>query len=189
MPAIPVRRALIHPLTLVVLNITNIAPSNTQWLFDGVQCWVAPIGPTQTPVIGDIYTPLISPITIGNTLNGGTFAAPPPSYPPIEESRSNGIAAVNLISNELVTAAVGIADSSGAVLASAQYADLTAKIALNTITPTEQATYDELATKNAAANDVIVARDALIGWLNAQTDPATLAAFEASNPPPGFEWP
>jgi hypothetical protein len=107
----------------------------------------------------------------------------------LADSILNGIAAVNVLADEKVTAAVGIAGSSAAVVASAQYADLTAKIALGTITPTEQTEYNILSAKNTAANAVVAARDALINYLNALTDPAIAAAFDAANPPAGYSWP
>ena len=185
-------RAIIDPTISSLLKVVGVYPlgvSYTQWPLNGVNCWVAKILPGQNPIIGDIYTPLYSPITALNTLEGGTYATAPPAPPPLADSIAVGIETVNALADEKVTAAVGINSVAAGIISSNQYADLTAKLAFGTITPAEQSAYDALSAKNAAAGAVIAARDALISYLNGLTDPATAAAFDAANPPAGYSWP
>jgi hypothetical protein len=181
-----VKRALVDKTSLLVVVITNLNPSYTELSGN----WVVQIGATQTANIGDLYTPINAPITVSNTLSGGTFAPPVPVYPPLADSIANGIAAVNALADEKVTSAVGITSVSTGFISSINWGNLRVKQATSQpLTPQEQALLDDLNAKSTAADPIIAAQIALIGYLNALTDPATAAAFDAANPPDGLGWP
>lgn len=167
-----------------ILNTSTVEADHIK-LVNGYPCWIVPQAAAN---IGDIYTPN----NPAQWWQGGSYAPPAPTYPPIEQQRADALAVLSLESQGRLAVLAASSDKAAEALARREYL-------LGLPQPLDSVLQTEADGLNAQYADTIAisnTQGGLTGWINniARTQ-ADLYAFVqpgvASNPAEltGISWP